>query len=532
MNSIEIRATLAQWLRAARPALQDTHRLLWIVFLVLYGLRAFGLGVPDSFNLWFIALILGLLGLALTETADKQPQLSRVWVIGAFLFALAIRSLPYIDNQVPLGFDPGLYKALFERPNDAVWSGIYPLPFTLLMHGLTAIFGFTIVNIPIFILVTSLTALVLYREGRRLFGQDAGIVAALLFSVSITQFDLFQLNYYKNAFGIIFLVFALHTLDDANRLNWGLILLGTLVAGMHQLALALFGLAYALHWLMRFRETSWRERLWVAANGFIILGLTLLTNYDRVDVYIFGQASRFLRSVSEIQLGGTANAGQYLDTIVYFNFNAPLLALGLPGLLRARQSRSLVVATLVLAAIIGLKLFFYRRFLIYFDIFLILFAAIGWLGLFRSSGLTSGGAWGRWAAMAVLVLMGVHVANRSLDTKPLIQAEELAEIDALDTLLPPEASLLTLDPSYATWAVGWTGFEIIAPTMLNDDYSAVEWQMFRRSETAARLQFLEVFPRPLYLLVSLEDSNLTPFQPECFQEIRLEYFAVYEVICE
>jgi hypothetical protein len=505
---------------------------LWLVFLVLFGLRALRLGIPDSFNLWFIGLVLGVLGLLLGDERDGSGSLSRNWVFAALVFAVAVRVIPYLDNRVPLGIDAGLYKALFERPQEAVWSGIYPLPFTLLMYALTRLFGFTFVDIPIFITITSLTSVALYYAARRLFGQTEGVAGAFLFAVSVTQFDLFQLNYYKNAFGIILLVLALPTLEGASRPDWRLILAGTLIAGMHQLALAVFGLAYALHWLLRFRQTTWRERGWVAANGLMILALAFLTNFDRWQVYLFGQGVRFLGSVAEVAGGGTENAGQYLDTIVYLNFNAPLLALALPGFREGRRSRALVVAALVLAGIILFKLFFYRRFLIYLDILLILFAGLGWLQLYFGSRRAAGSPrWGRWTAVALLVLMAAQVANRALETVPVISEGELTEIDALDTIVPPGANLITLDPKYGTWAVGWTEFNVIAPTMFNDDYAWADWQSFRRAETDARLGFLAVFPRPLYILISLKDANLEPFAPECFHGTRLENFEVLEITC-
>lgn len=521
---------LTRWIDSNKPFLLDTHRLLWVAFAAIYGLKTFGFLIPDNFNMWLIAIILGILGLALIRDADTGLKLPIALLVIAVAFALLVRLFPYSENSIPLGYDPGLYKRVFEDPmGEGV--GIYPLPFSLLMAGISQIFGMGFTLTVVFLVLSASTAFAIYLVGKSMYSKEAGIAAALFFAVSLAQYDAFVLNYYKNVFGIIALLFSYLLFDRSKRVDWLFILVGVIIAGMHQLALAVFGLTYIGYFLLNIRKYKFRELSAMVINGVLILLFTLLTNYDRADTYIFGQATDFFGSVTTISRGGTDNGGAYIDSELYFNNSAPMIAFAITGLLAGTRSRPLTISSVILALLVVAKLFFYRRFLIYFDIVLLIFAGVGFLRLLSSSEFIGDSRF-RYAFLSVvLLLMGAGVFNKAQMIRPLVSESQLADIIDIGDTLPDNALIIPLDSYYYPWFYGWTEQSIESPGIWGDDHTVEQWESFWGGEAEFRLQFLSEYPRPLFLVQGPRSSELAPFDPQCFAESEFGRFTVYEVIC-
>ncbi len=271
-----------------REIIRNSYFHLLILFILAVFLLKISFLQISSLNFVWFAVILGLFGWSLNK--KKKPVDISFWLLFlAFFVVVFIRIIPYIGNSVPLGYDPGLYKFVFEHPFGEQWTlKMYPMFFSLVMGGLNLIFGSWFLLVPFFIFLSSLICLILYYVVKRLFNQSIGILAALIFMVSITQFQTFWWCYYKNVLGIILLLFSFLYLDKGGQgFKWKLILIGGLIGGIHRPALFIFGLTFVIYALFQIKKKDYFKNY--ILNGVAILILVLLFNFDRIGVFLLPQ---------------------------------------------------------------------------------------------------------------------------------------------------------------------------------------------------------------------------------------------------
>jgi len=131
----------------------------------------------------------------------------------------------FISNPVPLGYDPGLYKMLFDEyaqnlpnirfDNLSPWvMETYP-PLLGLLSNVLIIIGFS----SEFILSYGMwffslfTIFPLYMMAKKYLGINSALIVVIIFCISITQYQAFWLNYFKQSLGIILMLPALYTID-------------------------------------------------------------------------------------------------------------------------------------------------------------------------------------------------------------------------------------------------------------------------------------------------------------------------------
>jgi hypothetical protein len=455
-----------------------------VVFLVSLGV------LPDwRVDLVFFAVILGAFGWTLTT---KQAELRLpVWLVWtAFLVAIILRVLPFFFSSVPLGYDLGWHKYPFEHPFTDEWTkSVFPLPFLLLASGLTAVFGSWFVLVPLFIALSAATAFALYYAGKKAFNRDVGILAAVLFAVSIAQFETYALNYYKNVLGIIVLLLALLLVPDNKRWNWKLVLVGALVMGFHQPAFFIFGLTYLLYVLLDIKAWKTTAFRWSVVNGAAILALALLINFDRVYEIFFQQLGW---AVTAAPGGG---GGTFFNSYRYVLYTLPFVPFAVTGFVKTwRKHVPIAIATGVATIVVVFELFFHNRFLIYLDVFVILYAAVGMFVLVAEKPRI-----GRWVVGVFLVLALVLASLHAWQARPLISDAELAEIQSLNEL-EPSAWIMVTDKYYSPWLKGYVARPIVAPGLFDEDtMDRSEWEAFWTG--IDREVYISRYPSPLYIHV-------------------------------
>lgn len=502
-----------------------TLRKSYFHLLALFALSVFALklGLVQAFelNFFLFALILGLLGLSLVPKGE-EPSLPMWLLYVAVGIALLVRIIPYVGNSVPLGYDPGLHKFLFEHPFGEQWlEGMYPLLFTLVMGGLERITGSWFLLVPLFAALSVLTAVVLYVVVRRLFGHTPGILAALLFAVSVAQFETYWFHYYKNVAGILLLLLSFLYFERAERLNWRLILLGGTIAGVHQVAFFIFGMTYFV-WVM-LDVRAWRGRRFQAAfaGGVLIILVAMLCNIDRVTTFLLPQAGWVAKGVVSETGGGT-----FFDFDKYFFYTVFFLPFALTGFLHCwRRHVPLAIATAVTAAVVLLEFFFHNRMIIYLDVFMIVYAALGIVVLVRARPV-----YGRAVAGGFLALSLVLVVLHAYAARPLISQQEFNEIRALEGYMEPDASIVVTDRQYSPWIKGWVGRPVIAPGLFDENImTQAQWNEFWRDE-GARARYLNLYKQPLYLHVGERQRPLEP--GACFTLVHDGRTTLYRYGCE
>ena len=184
---------------------------LVIIFLLLVLLRELKvLELPIYYPFFILILPLFALPFLLKSTPSQDERLPGVFIILAivFIFALLLRLLPLINSPVPLGYDPGFYKYTLDlytgAQPDIPETGLATWVRTMQPQGLPVladagylIAGAAPVDFMRFLLtfIGALLVFPVFMLTRHLFGARAGIIAAVLYAVAYTQFEVFNYFY-------------------------------------------------------------------------------------------------------------------------------------------------------------------------------------------------------------------------------------------------------------------------------------------------------------------------------------------------
>jgi 4-amino-4-deoxy-L-arabinose transferase-like glycosyltransferase len=185
----------------------------------------------ELYHFYSFAIIFGIISLFVLKdrSGEKRLKLSYMIVI-PLLIAIAIRAIPFIDNSVPLGYDPGFYKYEIERywkglpeiipPDLEDWDRQWSPPGLFIITSILHLYGFNSFDNYnfLFIFFDVLVVFAIYAAGKRYFSQEAGIIAALFYSVSLVQFAAFYLFYYKNLVSVYLALIAFYMLKSKKYL--------------------------------------------------------------------------------------------------------------------------------------------------------------------------------------------------------------------------------------------------------------------------------------------------------------------------
>ena len=171
---------------------------LILIYLILVVLSSFKV-LPQNILIFGIAALIVSFLLILSRREGKEIKLSNSFLVLAFLLIFLTRAIPYISNDIPIGYDAGIYKYSIENKIDADWEkSTFEPVFNLLMKTLNLIFPSTFILIFFLILFELLTGFSIYITVKEYFDKNTAILSTLLYSLSIVQFKAFTFLYYKN----------------------------------------------------------------------------------------------------------------------------------------------------------------------------------------------------------------------------------------------------------------------------------------------------------------------------------------------
>jgi len=509
------------------------QRIYPIALSVFLGLQI--LVIVDVFherklNFAVFGILIGLCGANLSSTSNGNLKISSWWVVIAFLFAVLLRAIPYFDNSVPLGYDAGLYKFAFETPFGEAWlKQIYPLLFLRVMSAITNLTSINFVLIPLFIIFSASTCVILYFVIKKVFDKNIGILAALLFSFSISQFHVFSNLFYKNSLGIIFLLLTFTYYDRSKTIQPGLIAVGCLLGGIHRPAFLIFGISFLVFIAINIQSYRRKEILNAIINGLVILILVMIINYDRIDEFFLERIRIAFDTTGKVGDQG----GFYITLWEYLNHSALLIAFAIPGISLVRKKQlPLTITFIVLLTIIVGKLYFHRRYIIYLDLILIIFSSYGLLSLVNSK-IFPKDYLGKIMMILVLCIAGAKITKTSFNLDPLINEIELESISDLNYSLEQDASLLLTDAYYAPWFKGWLKREIIVPGIFETDIlTYAQWNLLWYGDQEDKEGILDLFPSPTYVHVGMRTTGLTPFTGQCFKKMAVKEMNLFQYNCK
>jgi len=485
-------------LKNIREVVYNSYFHLLVIFII--SIFLYKVGIIQSYQIHFIyfALILGVFGLALFKGKGKI-KIPVILLYVALVLIIVLRIIPFIGNSVPLGYDPGLYKHSFENPFSQDWgTHVMPLLFSLVFYVLNLILGSQFLLTFGLVILSSLVGYIIYYVLSKKFNKNVGVIAILIYLVSIAQFQTFWWNYIKNICGIGLLVLSYLYFDDNKKINWKLILIGGMIAGFHRPAFLIFGLSYLIYVVLdikNFKSLKFRNAV---VNGILIIVLALLFNIDRVFTYLLPGVLMTAKSVLSVAGGGT-----FFNLMDYFYYSIPFIPFVITGFLKFwKKNIPLALGALISSLIVLLNLVFYNRFIIYWDIFVIIYAALGFYYLIKNKKI-----YGQIIFYGFILLFLVLIILHSFNSKPLISQSEFNEIQDYDSILPENLLVIVTDSAYSPWIKGYVHRDVIAPGLFsNNPWSKSEWQDFW-SNDSARIEMLQNANFSAYDHVYLHQGN-------------------------
>ncbi|OGJ56693.1 hypothetical protein A3D88_02860 [Candidatus Peribacteria bacterium RIFCSPHIGHO2_02_FULL_52_16] len=445
-------------------------------------------------------------------------------VLTAVVFLLLVAKFfwPLMVFDVPLGYDPGLYRYLFLRYAEAfpalpeldVWAQEQPMGLFLLFAPLVKLFsvepflGFLWNAVPV-LLVASLAWIIAKRNGRTM-----GALVLLMGLLSVAQYHGFLLMYWKTLVSLLFMIFSFYYVE---KKSWIALPFGILTIAIHQQTGFLFIATITLWFLFQlFAERKKMHAILALLLLCMIAGglLTYLPVWNRV---VSGHLNTLLTSYSSLPAGA-------FEPISFFLFHSGILfAFGIFGLLlNVRHERGTLwqCAAFLSLLFILIRFFFYRRFILQFDFFLLPFAAYGLRELWFIKK-----AYAFRALLIVLVLVqaiatahAVHpdsfplwcTYNRTrceafppISVQPDVSSDMLAGIQEAGAFVPVDALLLALEPQIAPWLRGWLPYHTIAgPGIFSSPWDYAGWEKFLLGTHADRVSLLKGKKAPMYLFVT------------------------------
>jgi len=431
----------------------------------------------------------------------KNKFFIAITFFACFLVFIGLRLFPYIHSDIPLGYDPGLYLYGFNNfPFTSNWLKLMYPP------GLFAFVKAIPINpqfimIPLILFFSTLLFFSLYIFVKRLFGQKAALWAIFLLTCSLVQYRVYYWYYLKNIAALAFLFFTFYCLLGKSywAIFWGVItiyfhsptdfiLYAALLSGFlfykhrrpYFLLTTILTLLFAAPYIITNFSISFGPILHGIATS---IGKPSGTFYEPLEVLFLG--------ILYIPLGLYAFIKDYKKY--------PFLILPIFGLL---------VTTI-------LKLFFYRRLLIYLDIFILIFASL-YLSKIKPK---------IFFIIINLIFVAFFV---KMTAYPQIIDDEFKEIQTIEV----DGYLLATDEMNSPWLMGYSQAKQIISTGLNpaDNYwTPDEWNDFWFGSLDREIELIKKLPQPLYIYHS-ERQALLPFvnDTQCFEKTS---WRVYRFIC-
>lgn len=473
---------------------------------------------------------------------------------------------------VPFGYDAGIYRFLFIReglgfppfltPDLPEWAkshapGLFFFSSLLTHLGVSPdiLIGWVWNIVPVLLALT--LAAVTAKRTSYLCGAFV-LIAAL---VSVVQFAGFSMMYYKVFVALFWCTLAFYFFE---KRSWYSVLFGMLTIATHQQIGGIFVVATLSSLLSAFLFDTKRVSFQVVVRWVmtcVLGGLWYLPTYQRsfLDILpqVFGSGTLLVFLVACMAIGifgallvylpkkdrriiwmlagalsvicllvlpyatdapdfvvhylfakNDVVAGAFLSLTEYLYRSAPLLLLGLTGLvLSAEKERGTPWQWAALwcgIASVGM-FFFYRRFLLPLDFFLLPFAAQACVLLWEKK------SFGRGVVSILLLAQLVLTGQEMLQADPHVKLEWLQEFSLLADTVSDGSQVIVLD-NMAPWVLGYLPYASVSGPGIFDSRPYDEWEAFLLGSDADRISFISGYPKGTYFYAS--DVFFSFYPPE------------------
>ena len=495
-------------------------QLISIYFLVIL-LISIGLFWKYSLQFHIAAIIISLFGISILPKELKQTKLKYFNILFglAIFLTLSIRLLP--QSPMPLGYDAGIYKYGIENfrffQSSSWLKATFTPGFLYLTFLLKQIFTTNAILTYIFTIFNLILGLTIYLTTKEYFNKRVGLIAFLIYSVSIIQFKVFTYLYYKNILGLITALLAIYFLKK-KRIPF--IIFSVLTAIIHRPTFFVLGLSYLIHTIIN--ENKKQHII----NGISILIISTIFYIGYFKESILPLISPIAKSFIET---GTA-PGTFINFLTYqYSVLAylPLALLGLFYLIKRKDFNLITLWTVISFLIVYFQFFFFNRFIIMLDIALIILASLGIEILYNKNKKLA-----TIITIIFLVSLSYVTISEAINTKPLITNEELDTIKELNNT-EENAYVMATSSIYSPYVLGYSNRKTIAPGLFQyNKHNEEEWIIFWTTDNIEEIkQFLSEYEKPLYIFIGKkQQDNLEQFE-ECFKLQNETRNKIYKYTC-
>lgn len=430
-----------------------------------------------------------------------------IWLI--LTLFLVLRILPNIFYQVPLGYDAGIYLYLFKIfPQIPQWQklgfspGLFYLTWPLTKLGIAP----ESLLIPLQIAAEVFLFGCLYWVVKKLIDKKTALLAVFLLTISAIQFRAFWYFYVKNIFALGLMILALYFLAQKKLVKT--LAFSFLVAIFHLPTFLMLFLIVLL------------SNLKIAGLVILLGGLTYLTSFQQA-------IKPFLQPLLTISKG---SSGSFYSLTISWLLTLLYLPLAIYGLSCFKKNKAnlkpFLAGAIVTLVWVMMRLFFYNRFFITLNIFLIFWAAIGLKQLMEKYRQHLDLFQFYFASGIIFIAAFIFKTGQ-----PLINKQLFKEIKAFKA--EENASLLTTGKADAAWLMGWTDYPVISWGYGGNDkyWDREQWQrIFDPVKVEEKIQLFKLLPEPIYVFLNETKLNsLTDLQqPPCFEQKSLHF---YKFVC-
>lgn len=216
----------------------------------------------------------------------------------------------------------------------------------------------------------------------------------------------------------------------------------------------------------------------------ILVGVPLLLSP------LVGSAPRLLQRLADI--GGQGTPGVFLSVHEYLFWSLPLLALGLAGLvlsLKREKGGPWQWAALWSGVAVISLFFFYRRFILPLDFFLLPFAAHAAVAIIASKNKLL-----QVLLAALVVVQAGMLADRMRTIDPNVTAAALDEFRMLPAYAEKGSTIIVLD-TFAPWVLGMAPDSWVSGPGIFDSRPLSDWETFLFGTEEQRRAFISYYPK-------------------------------------
>lgn len=488
---------------------------LLIAYTLLASLIAFKLLKSYVVEFELFALITAIIFICRKEKLQKEKQLPNWLIIIGVALIILTRLIPYWTSDVPLGYDTSFYTAAIDQYAEqrvekwfAQWSPPGMFMLTNFMKGLGTSTHTILVYFYIFLELA--LGIAIYSFAKTFFNKNAAIISLFIYALSVAQYMVFQELFFKNVLALILMLAALTAFKKKQNLIG--VLLGVSVFAVHQPTFLVFGVAYLCYTLSMIKKRPRQFLKYALIGAAIIAGGTVFYLHEFY-MLVIDKASA---------LTPQAGAGSFVSFGLYEYFSLAYLVMAFTGWLytiRKRQFEFPFYIFTFSGIIAYFKLFFYHRFIIYFDVVAIVMAAYGLSIILREH---------RKTTMAIMGLMLIAMATTlmpiMLTDRHHITVEQREFIKSLQEVVEPNASILSNMVQDAPLLKEYSNRTIIAPGLFrNEGMTHAEWRLYWTSESFEKIKhLLDRYAKPIYIYLGekTERGNVDKFNASCVKSVR------------